>query len=89
MLLPDGVNMLFVTSLSPLNGVVARLDADPRTFRPLLPNVQLAQSLDVTLTDFFVYTFTGGEPTGTYAAIASSPRRAPLMMGALTRATSW
>ena len=36
----------------------------------LSPNVQLAQSLDVTLTDFFVYTFTGGEPTGTYAAIA-------------------
>jgi hypothetical protein len=69
-LLPDGVNMLFVTSLSPLNGVVARLDADPRTFPPLLPNVHLPQSLDVTLTDFFVYTFTGGEPTGTYAAIA-------------------
>ena len=69
-LLPDGVNMLFVTSLSPLNGVVARLDADPRTFPPLLPNVQLLQSLDVTLTDFLVYTFTGGEPTGTYAAIA-------------------
>jgi hypothetical protein len=70
MLLPDGVNMLFVTSLSPLNGVVARLDADPRTFRPLLPDVQLPQSLDVTLTDFFVYTFTGEEPAGTYAAVA-------------------
>jgi hypothetical protein len=69
-LLPDGVNMLFITSLSPLNGVVARLDADPRTFPPLLPNVQLLQSLDVTLTDFLVYTFTSGESTGTYAAIA-------------------
>jgi hypothetical protein len=62
------VTVLFVTTLSPLNGVVTRLDADPRTFRPLLPNVQLPQSLDVTLTDFFVYTFAGGEPAGTYAA---------------------
>jgi hypothetical protein len=69
-LLPDGVTLLFVTSLSPLNGVLTRLDADPRTFRPLLPNVQLPQSLDVTLTDFFVYTFAGGEPAGTYAAFA-------------------
>jgi len=67
-LLPDGVTVLFVTSLSPLNGVVTRLDADPRTFRPLLPNVRLPQGLDTTLTDFFVYTFTGGEPAGTYAA---------------------
>jgi hypothetical protein len=69
-LLSDGVTVLFVTSVSPLNGVVARLDADPRTFRPLLPSVQLPQSLDVTVTDFLVYTFTGGEPAGTYAAIA-------------------
>ena len=69
-LLPDGVTLLFVTSLSPLNGVLTRLDADPRTFRPLLPNAQLPQSLDVTLTDFFVYTFAGGEPAGTYAAFA-------------------
>jgi hypothetical protein len=69
-LLPDGVTALFVTSLSPLNGVVTRLDADPSTFRPLLPDVQLAQGLDVTFTDFFVYTFADGEPAGTYAAFA-------------------
>jgi hypothetical protein len=67
-LLPDGVTALFVTSLSPLNGVVTRLDADPRTFRPLLANVQLPQGFDTTFTDFFVYTFAGGEPAGTYAA---------------------
>jgi hypothetical protein len=66
--LPDGVTVLFVTGLSPLTGVVTRLDADPRTFPPLLPNVHLPQSLDVTLMDFFVYTFAGGEPAGTYAA---------------------
>jgi hypothetical protein len=69
-LLPDGVTVLFVTSLSPQSGVFTRLDADPRTFRPLLPNVQLPQGLDVTFPDFFVYTFTGGETAGTYAAFA-------------------
>jgi hypothetical protein len=33
-LLTDRVTVVFVTSLSPLDGVVTRLDADPRTFRP-------------------------------------------------------
>jgi hypothetical protein len=69
-LLPDGVTILFVTSLSPLNGVVTRLDADPRVFRPLLANVQVSQGMDVTLTDFLVYTFAGGEPAGTYSIFA-------------------
>jgi hypothetical protein len=69
-LLPDGVTVLFVTSLSPLNGVLTRLDADPRTFQPLLVNVQLPQSLDITLPNFFAYTFAGGESAGTYAAFA-------------------
>jgi hypothetical protein len=67
-LLPDGVTVLFVTNLSAFIGVVTRLDADPRTFRPLLANVQLPHGLDTTLIDFFVYTFAGGEPAGTYAA---------------------
>jgi hypothetical protein len=69
-LLPDGVTLLFVTSLSPLNGVVTRLDVDPRTFRPLLANVQIPQGLDITLTNFFVYLFGGGEPVGTYTVFA-------------------
>jgi hypothetical protein len=69
-LLPDGVTVLFITSLSPLDGIVTRLDADPRTFRPLLANVQLRQGLDTTLMDFFVYTFGGGETAGTYAVFA-------------------
>jgi hypothetical protein len=70
-LLPDGVTVLFVTSLSPLNGVVTRLDADPRTFRPLLASVQLPQGLDTTLMDFFVYPFAGGEAPGTYTVFAA------------------
>jgi hypothetical protein len=69
-LLPDGVTVLFVTSLSPLDGVVTRLDADPRTFRPLLANIQLPQGLDVTLTDFLVYPFAGGEAPGPYTVFA-------------------
>jgi hypothetical protein len=70
MVLPDGVTVLFITSLSPLDGIVTRLDADPHTFRPLLANVQLPQGLDTTLMDFFVYTFGGGETASTYAAFA-------------------
>jgi hypothetical protein len=69
-LLPDGVTVLFITSLSPLDGIVTWLDADPRTFRPLLANVQLPQGLDTTLMDFFVYAFAGGEAAGTYAVFA-------------------
>ena len=70
MLLPDGVSALFVTSLSPLNGMVRRLDADARTFPPLLANVQLPQGLDTTLTDFLMYPFAGGESPGTYTVFA-------------------
>jgi hypothetical protein len=70
-ILPDGVTVLFVTSLSPFNGVVTRLDADPRTFRPLLANVQLAQGFDTTFKDFFAYLFAGGEPPGTYTVFAA------------------
>ena len=68
--LPDGVTVLFITSLSPLDATATRLDADPRTFRPLLANVQLPQGLDTTLADFLVYTFAGGETAGTYAVFA-------------------
>jgi len=70
-LLPDGVSALFITSLSPLNGVVRRLDADARTFPPLLANVQVSQGLNITLTDFLVYTFAGGEPAGIYSVFAA------------------
>ena len=69
-LLPDGVSVLFLTSLSPLNGVLSRLDADARTFPPLLANVQVSQGMNITLTDFLVYTFAGGEPPGTYSVFA-------------------
>ena len=69
-LLPDGVTVFFITSRSPLNGVVTRLDADARTFPPLLASVQLPQGLDITLMDFLVYPFAGGELAGSYAVFA-------------------
>ena len=69
-LLPDGETVFFITRRSPLQSVVTRLDADPRTFPPLLASVQLPQGLDITLTDFLVYAFGGGELAGTYTAFA-------------------
>jgi hypothetical protein len=70
-ILPDGVSMLFVTRLSPLDGVATMLTSDPRTFEPLFANVQLPQGFDVTLQNFFRYTFSGGEAPGTYHMIAA------------------
>ena len=71
---PDGT-AIFVTSLSPLDSVETRLDADPRTFQPLLANVQVPQGMDTTLKGFFVYPFAGGEPIGAYTifAVLTSP----------------
>ena len=50
---------------------MSRLDADARTFPPLLANVQVSQGLNITLTDFLVYTFAGGESPGTYTVFAA------------------
>jgi hypothetical protein len=65
-LLPDGVTVLFVTRLAPLDGVVTRLDADPRTFAPLAACFEFPPGEETTVEDFFVYTFTGGESSGSY-----------------------
>jgi len=65
-LLPDGVTLFFFTSLSPLNGVLTRVDADPQSFPPLIPNMIIPSGVDVTREDIFVFTFSGNEPLGTY-----------------------
>jgi hypothetical protein len=65
-LLPDGVTVLFITCLAPLDGVVTRLDADPRTFVPLAPAYEFPAEEDVAVEDFFVYTLTGAESPGAY-----------------------
>ena len=64
---PDGVTVLFVTSLAPLDGVVTRLDADPRTFTPFTASFEFPPGVEATLDDFMVYAFTGGESLGPYA----------------------
>lgn len=64
--LPDGITVCFFTSLSPPACAIRRLDGDPRTFPPLLPNVIIPQGLDAMLNDLLVFPFQGGEPPGTY-----------------------
>jgi len=65
LLLPDGVTVLWFTSLSPLNGVLTRLDANLQTFLPLIPNMSIPSGVNVTREDIFVFTFSGNEPLGT------------------------
>jgi hypothetical protein len=65
-LLPDGGTVLFITRLAPLDGVVTRLDADPRTFVPLAASYDFLSGEEVTVEDFFVYPVTGGESPGSY-----------------------
>jgi hypothetical protein len=67
---PDDVTTFFITRLSPLNGVWARLD-DPRGFQPLAANVALAEGFDITFDPLLEYTFSGGETPGTYRMIAA------------------
>jgi hypothetical protein len=65
-ILPDGQTVLWLTNTAPLEGVVTRLDADPRTFTPMLRNASWPAGLDVTQEGYLAYTFTGGEGVGTY-----------------------
>jgi hypothetical protein len=39
------VTLFFFTSLSPLNGVLTRVDADPQSFPPLVPNMIIPLAL--------------------------------------------
>ena len=69
-LLPDGVTLFLFTQLSPPDGVVTRVDADPRTFQLLAANVLLPAGLDITLTDLLVFTFLEHELPGRYVVFA-------------------
>jgi hypothetical protein len=66
-LLPDGVTILFFT---PTNVIASRLDADPRTFQPLAANVPLPEGPALIIDNFRSFTFSGGEPSGTYSFFA-------------------
>jgi uncharacterized repeat protein (TIGR01451 family) len=65
-ILPDGVNTLFLTNVSPLEGVMTALSSDPRTFARLLRNVSWPAGMRATQQDYFTHTFTGLESSGTY-----------------------
>lgn len=65
-ILPDGVNTLFLTNFSPLEGVMTTLSSDPRTFARLLRNVSWPAGMRATQQEYFTHTFTGLEPSGTY-----------------------
>jgi hypothetical protein len=55
-----------VTNTAPLEGVTIRLDADPRTFTPMLRRASWPAWLDVIQEHYLTYTFGGGEAPGTY-----------------------
>jgi uncharacterized repeat protein (TIGR01451 family) len=65
-ILPDGVNTLFLTNVSPLEGVMTTLSSDPSTFARLLRNVSWPAGMRATQQDYFTHTFTGLESSGTY-----------------------
>ena len=62
-LLPDGVTVFFITSLSPLTGVTVKT-SEPEKFQPLVRNAQIQQGLDVTFTDALVLTLPPDFPEG-------------------------
>lgn len=55
LLAPDGVNVFFITGLSPLTGVITRLDA-PGPFPPLVTNALMPEGLDLTGPDILAVT---------------------------------
>jgi hypothetical protein len=66
-----GDSVVFITSLSPLNGIVLPVTASPATFPPLLPGVMASAGLEIPMQPVFAYTFIGGEPAGTYRIFAA------------------
>jgi uncharacterized repeat protein (TIGR01451 family) len=72
-LLPDGT-AAFLTSLSPPIGVVTTLDANPGSFPPLLADVVVPGSLDMTIGDFLSFAFSEQQPRGEYSAFAALAR---------------
>lgn len=64
-LLPDGVTLFFFSQLSPLAGVMTRIDAGPQTFRALVANILIPQGLDVMVDDVIVCKLSK-EPEGNY-----------------------
>jgi glucose/arabinose dehydrogenase len=72
--LPDRLTAIFLTSLSPPAGSVARLTDDARTFPPLIRGALIPAATDVTAEDFLVFALTGAEEPGGYVVFAALVR---------------
>lgn len=62
-LLPDGVTVFFITSLSPLAGVTVTT-SEPEKFQPLVRNAEIQEGLDITILDALVLTLPPNFPEG-------------------------
>jgi uncharacterized membrane protein len=83
-LLPDGDQAVFLTNLSPTEGVVRSLSRDnPRTFPRLLAGVSWPANLYTTHQDAWVYTRTGLEANGTYHLIVAWTKPNSLQDGSI------
>src|SRR5262249_40473794 len=61
-LLPDGDTLVFITD----SGIAFGRLSDPTTYQRIAAGLSLAAPLVLTVADFLVYTWTGGEPPGGY-----------------------
>jgi hypothetical protein len=68
--LPDGQTLAFVTHLAPLTFAVGDL-ADPRSYVPLLVDLELPTGFEARMASIFSYTFGGGEVLGRYSLFAA------------------
>ena len=83
-LLPDGDSAVFLTNLSPTEGVVRSLSRDnPSTFPTLLAGVSWPANLHTTHQDAWVYTRTGLEANGTYLLIVAWTKPNSLQDGSI------
>ncbi len=67
---PDGVTLIFATHLAPPTFIASALTGDPRSFQPVLTNLQISHGFAGWLVTGFPFTFAGVEPSGEYLAFA-------------------
>jgi hypothetical protein len=79
-LLPDGHTIAFLT----MTGVATGNAANLASFQPLAAGIPLAAPFSTTLTNFFTYRWTGGEPHGAYVFFAAVVKAGALASGTVT-----
>jgi hypothetical protein len=83
-LLPDGNTLVFITG----TGFAFGRLSDPTTYRPIAAGVPLVGPLVLTVPDFLVYTWTGGEPPGSYLFFLAAQDAATGSLLGLSTATA-